>query len=91
MSIEAEAKGLMGNAAFVEALDKARAQAIASAMACDVRDHDGRRRFLDAARVVDKVQGHLNALILSAKTGDEVDPNDFYKERAKNRFLALLK
>lgn len=91
MSIEAEAKSLMNNPAFVEALDSARKQAITAAMMCAVEDDNGRRRYLDAARIVDKVAGHLNALILASKTGEDVVPADFYEERAKARFALFTR
>lgn len=91
MSVEAEAKGLMNNPAFVEALAAARRQAIAAAMMCDVKDDDGRRRYLDAARIVDKVAGHLNALIQASKTGADVNAADYYEERAKQRFALFRK
>lgn len=92
MSIEGEAKSLMNNEAFVEALEAARKQAITAAMMCDTKDDEGRRRYLDAARTVDKVRGHLNALIQAAKTGDDTNVADFYEERAKSfvQRLALL-
>lgn len=91
MSIEGEAKSLMTNEAFVAALDSARAQAITAAMMCDAKDDDGRRRYLDVARIVDKVGGHLNALIQAAKTGAVVEAADFYEERAKQRFAFFRK
>ena len=90
MSIEGEAKSRMSNEAFVAALDSARASAMTAAMMCDGKDDEGRRRYLDAARTVDKVRGHLQALIQASKTGEQVDASVFYEERAKNRFLALL-
>lgn len=89
MSIEGEAKSLMNNEAFVAALDAARKQAIASAMMCAIDDDNGRRRYLDAARVVDKVAGHLNALIIASKTGETVKAPDFYEERASS-FLGRI-
>jgi hypothetical protein len=91
MSVESEARSLLNNEAFVAALESARAQAITAAMMCDARDDDGRRRYLDAARIVDRVAGHLNALVQAAKTGEGVDPADFYEERAKQRFALFRK
>jgi hypothetical protein len=91
MSIETEARALLNNEAFVAALESARTQVITAAMMCDARDDDGRRRYLDAARIVDRVAGHLNALVQASKTGDGVDPADFYEERAKQRFALFRK
>lgn len=94
MSIEGEANSLMNNEAFVAALGSARSQAITAAMMCDPKDDEGRRRYLDAARTVDRVAGHLYALIQAAKSGKDADEAvkvaDFYEERAKSRFLAFL-
>ena len=86
MSIEGEARGLLNNPAFVAALDAARTQVIWAAMMCAAHDDEGRRRYLDAARTVDKVAGHLNALVQAEKSGAEVEPADFYEERARQRF-----
>ena len=85
MSIEAEARALLNNEAFVAALDAARAQSIAAAMACDVRDDEGRRRYLEAARIVARVAGHLNALVQASKT--EWIPQPFDPERS---FVKIL-
>jgi hypothetical protein len=90
VSITAEAKALMNNEAFVEALESCRKQAMNAALACGIDNDEGRRRYLDAVRTVDKVQGHLAALI-SADTPEEVNPADFYEERAKRRFAFLGK
>lgn len=91
MTVDAHANALMNNPAFVEALESARSQAITAAMMCDTRDDDGRRRYLDAARIVDRVAGHLNALVSASKSGAVVDPADFYEERAKQRFALFRK
>lgn len=87
----AEARSLMSNPAFVDILERARKQIIEAAMACDVKDDEGRRRYLDAARIVEMVPAHLNALIVASKTGEEVDPSDFYKERARTWLRAFSK
>ena len=84
--LAAEAKALLNNEAFVAALETARRQAIAAAMGCAVSDDDGRRRYLDAARTVDRLAGHLNALVVSAKSGEEVDPSQFYEDQARRRW-----
>lgn len=80
------AKALMNNPAFRDALESAQQSCINAAMACDVKDDEGRRRFLDAAKIVGKVASHLAALIQAAKTGDEVDHASFYEERARSRW-----
>lgn len=91
MTVEADARALLNNPAFVAALDAARAQAVRAAMMCDARDDEGRRRYLDAARIVDRVAGHLNALVQAEKSGAEVEPADYYEERAKQRFAFFRK
>lgn len=90
MSMEGEAKSLMNNEAFVAATKFVRDWNIAKALACKPRDDEGRRRYLEAARIVDSVVSHINAQIQAAKSGDTVDPSNFYEERARNRLLALL-
>jgi hypothetical protein len=87
--LSGEAKALMNNAAFVAALDAARRQTIAAAMACDPKDDEGRRRYLDAARTVDRVAGHLAALIAAEKTGGEPDPAAYYQDQARKRWTFL--
>lgn len=91
MSIEGEAKSLMTNEAFVAATDAARTQVIRAAMMCDPKDDEGRRRYLDAARTVERVVGHLNALIQASRIGEDVDPADYYEERAKARFALFTR
>lgn len=90
-NLSGEAEALMNNEAFVSALNSARQQCITAAMGCGVADDEGRRRYLDAAKNVDKIRGHLVALIQSAKTGESVDPANFYEERAKRRFAFFNK
>ncbi len=90
MSIEGEAKSLMNNEAFVLATKAVRDWNIAAALRCKPRDDDGRRKYLEAAKIVDQVIAHITAQITAAKSGDTVDPTNIYEERAKNRFLALL-
>lgn len=84
-----DAKYLMNNEAFTGALESCRSQAMNAALACDVKDDESRRRYLDAVRTVDKVKSHLIAL-MSATKADEVQPDDFYTTQAKSRFAAFL-
>ena len=84
-----EAKALMSNTAFVAALDAARRQSIAAAMACDPKDDEGRRRYLDAAKTVDRVAAHLAALVAAGKSGDEPDPATYYQDQARKRWTFL--
>ena len=88
--ISAEAKYLMNNEAFIAALENAKQQAMSAALACNIADDQGRRRYLDAVRTVDKVRAHIAALMAAAKPED-VDVTDFYVERAKSRWAAFLK
>ncbi len=85
----ADAKYLMNNAAFVAALDNAKAQALRAALGCDAKDDESRRRYLDAVRTVDKVAAHLNAL-LQAEQPEDVSVADFYQEQAKRRWAAFV-
>ncbi|MGE3336040.1 MAG: hypothetical protein AB7I36_20580 [Rhodospirillaceae bacterium] len=87
--LSGEVKALMNNAAFVAALDGARRQAISAAMACDPKDDEGRRRYLDAARTVDRVAAHLSALVAADKTGAEPDPATYYQDQARKRWAFL--
>lgn len=84
-----EAKALMNNPAFVGALETARRQAITAAMACDPTDDEGRRRYLDAAKTVDRVAAHLAALIVADKTGGDADPATYYQDQARKRWTFL--
>jgi len=85
--VAAEAKYLMNNHAFVAALNEAKRQTLAAALACDEKDDQGRRRYLDAWRTVDKVAAHLNALMATDKPKDE-DVSSFYEDQAKRRWTA---
>ncbi len=87
--LSGEAKALMNNAAFAAALEAARRQTIAAAMACDPKDDEGRRRYLDAARTVDRVTGHLAALVAAATTGAAPDPATYYQDQARKRWAFL--
>lgn len=84
-----DAKYLVNNPAFVKALDTARQQAMTAALGCDVKDDEGRRRYLDAVRTVDKVRTHIHSLAHAPESPVEVE--DIYQERAKARFSALFK
>lgn len=90
MSIEGEAKSLMNNEAFVKAIADCQQWHLNKAMTCGLKDDEGRRRHLQHAKDVNKIVGHLNALIVATKTGDEVDPDQFYAERAAKRWTAFL-
>lgn len=84
--LSGEAKALLANAAFAAAVESARRQLLAAAMACDARDDDGRRRYLDAARTVDRVVGHLGALAAADETAAGVDPSTYYQDQARRRW-----
>jgi len=89
--LSADAAALMNNEAFKAAIESAQRDCINAAMTCDPKDDDGRRRFLDAAKTAAKVVAHLQALIVATGTGEVVDPDKFYEERAKRRFAFLSK
>lgn len=90
MSIEGEAKGLMTNEAFLQAIEACQKWHLNKAMGCGLKDDEGRRRHLQHAKNVNQIVGHLNALIVASKTGEEVNPEDFYQERAATRWSAFL-
>lgn len=82
------AKHLMANPVFMEAFESAKKQAVDAALMCGPRDDDLRRRYLDAANVVDRVRTHIIAI---ASMGEEkVRPEDYYKDTAAERFKALF-
>lgn len=83
-----EAKYLMNNEAFSQSLENCRQQAMTAALACDVKDDEGRRRYLDAIRTVDKVRAHLTALAMVPEEPTNVA--DFYEERAKSFLSKVL-
>lgn len=87
--LSAEAKYLMNNEAFVQAIQSAKAQALAAALGCDGKDDTGRRVYLDAVRTIDKVVSHLSALMASEKP-EEIEVTGFYEEQAKRRWAAFL-
>lgn len=89
MSIESDAKFLMSNEAFVQAIESVQKYHMNKAMACGPKDDHGRRIHLEHAKNVNRISGHLNALLTAAKSGEEVNPDDFYKERA-NKVFALF-
>lgn len=91
MSLETDAKFLMSNEAFVQALESCQKFHTNKAMMCGPKDDAGRRIHLEHAKNVSRIAGHLNALVLATKTGDEVNPDDFYKERANKRFALFNK
>lgn len=83
-----DAKYLMNNPAFVSAIESAKSQAMTAALMCDAKDDEGRRRYLDAVRTVDKVVGHLKALMVADVAEPEV-PN-YYEDKAKSRFSEFM-
>ena len=87
--LSGDAKALMNNAAFTNAVEVVRRQTIAAAMACDPKDDEGRRRYLDAARTVDRVTAHLSALVIAEKVGESVDPATYYQDQARKRWAFL--
>jgi len=90
MDISAEAQALMNNEAFKQALEVAQQQYIKAAMSCDLKDDEGRRLNLSAARIVAHVAAHLAALA-STTDASATEIPDFYEERAKRRFAFLGK
>lgn len=84
-----EAKYLMNNPAFQSALSEARRQALAAAMGCDAKDDEGRRRYLDAVRTVDKVSGHIVALMQSEALPDDKTVT-FYEDQAQSRYSKFM-
>lgn len=77
-----ESKALAANPAFLAALDSARSQVINAAIACDAKDDDGRRRYLDAAKTIAHVKAHI--LTLAADPGQVVDVSNYYVEKQKS-------
>lgn len=90
MSIEGEARSLMNNEAFVKCLSIARDQAIVAAMQCEPKDDEGRRRYLDVAKVVNGIPAYLSALLVAEKMDTVVSVEDHYELKAKT-FLEKLK
>ena len=84
-----DAKHLMNNAAFKEAVEKTQQSYLNAAMNCALNDDEGRRLNLCAARIVNTIAGHLTALA-SDKTGEVIDLPDFYEERARKKILGIL-
>lgn len=81
-----EAKAILNNVAFIAAVDSVRADLITKAMNCSPQNDTGRRRYLDAAKTVDRVVSHLNAVVIAAKSGDEVDTSTYYQDEAAKRW-----
>jgi hypothetical protein len=86
MSLEGEAKALMNNEAFVQALNACQQYHLNQAMTCDAKDDHGRRVHLEHAKNVNRIVGHLNALIQASKTGQEVDHENYYQEQARKKW-----
>lgn len=86
MSLEGEAKALLNNDAFKDAIEKTQQRYLAAAMACALNDDEGRRLNLSAARIVAEVSAHLAALATNKNSGQIVELPNFYEERAKARY-----
>lgn len=84
----ADAKDILANAAFKDAVAKAQQAYLNAAMACALNDDEGRRLNLSAARIVGTIAAHLTALATD-KGGVVVDMPDFFQERARARFKTL--
>lgn len=90
MDETAEAKALLNNEVFKGALERAQKDFISAAISCDLKDDEGRRLNLSAARIVAAVSNHIVALATNA-SGEPVEIPDFYEERAKRRFAFFSK
>ena len=84
--VTADAKYLMNNAAFVQAVKSCQEWHINEAMKCDPKDDHGRRVHLEHAKNVNRIVGHINALIQAAKTNETVDHESYYQEQARRRW-----
>lgn len=87
--LTADAKFLMGNDAFKDALEKTQQAYLNAAMSCPLNDDEGRRLNLSAARIVSTIANHITVLA-SDKSGDPQELPDFYEERARKRFMGIL-
>lgn len=85
--LTADAKYLMNNPAFVQALASCQQHHINHAMSCEAKDDHGRRVHLEHAKNVNRIVGHLNALIAAAKSNETVDHDSFYQDQAKKRWF----
>jgi len=81
---------LMANEAFAHVVKEAREWQINKALACDPKDDDGRRKYLDAAKTVDRVVSHLEAL-MAVPVEEQADPTTYYQDQAKKRWAFLSK
>lgn len=84
--LPAEAKTLMGNEAFKACVESARKYHIDKAMNCSPSNDLGRRHHLALAKDIDGIVSHLTALVAAVKTGEEVDPDNYYIAQAKARW-----
>lgn len=89
MTLEPTAKALLNNEAFKDAIEKTQQAYLNAAMNCGIKDDDGRRLNLSAARIVGQIASHLAALA-TEKGGEVIDLPDFYQERARKKFLGIL-
>lgn len=84
-----EAKSLMNNEAFVEAMEKAREVLIAQAMKCDPRDDLMRFRYLQSAKDIDALKAFLNAVIVDDGS-DAPNPENYYTDKQKPRLARIF-
>lgn len=89
MSLEGTARALLNNEAFKDAIEKTQQAYLNAAMNCGIKDDDGRRLNLSAARIVGQIAAHLAALA-TEKGGEVIELPDFYEERARKRFAGIL-
>lgn len=88
-NLTGDAKYLMSNEAFQNALADAKKELIDQAMACTVSDHERRRLFLCLAKMADKLAMRIASL---AVTQDELEPvADFYEQRTRGVLARFLK
>lgn len=77
MSRIGEAKQLLANPVLTEAFDLQKTALLNAAMKCAPTDDDGRYKLLIAAKVIDGVMAHLQAII-------EIDEADARQRQADN-------
>lgn len=86
--LTSEAKALLNNAAYRDAVERAQQAYLNAAMNCPLNDDEGRRLHLSAARIVGQIASHITALATD-KGENIVDLPDFYAERARARWATL--
>lgn len=85
--LTADAKYLMNNAAFKNAMDDIKKELVDAAMACAVGDHEGRRLYLCLAKMADKFATRLATL--AATTEELPDVANYYTEKQRSFFSRL--